>query len=437
MKKWIALALCLVMVLGLCACKENPQAGPQAWEKAPEGKVLVGFGKVCINPDQGAQVSLVGYGGNGTPPTPMTGKLNDVYGTCVAITDTKGETVLIYTVDTLYTTKDEVDSIRAAVTAKTGIAGDRVVVSGTHTHSSVRYTDITDYANKMAQAAADALADRVPATVQTGSAPIENMSFIRHYKTQNGIIVGDNFSGAISSGNPIVEHATQADTQMQMIRYVREGDKQDVLMVNWQVHPKVASSGDNDVGLAQRSMLSADFIGFARDYIQQETGCLVAYYTGAAGNLNPRSRIPAEQKLCSIHVKEYGEAFAKQVVTAMGGLKDTAAGDVICEQKMLPVTPIDGAEEMEITAIRVGNVGFATVPFEMFDTNGKEIKDGSGLETTFVLTCASMPQHSYIPSSYVWDYDTGTQVAYELGSSKHVKGTAEQVAAALAEMLKN
>lgn len=433
MKKFISMLLCTILLLSLCACSKEEKT--QDMNKAPEGKVLVGFGRVVLSPNPNKQVSLTGYEGNGTPPTPMAGKLIDVCGTCIAITDTKGETALIFTVDTIFTTEEEVNGIRAAIKQKTGVTN--VVVSATHTHASMKYQDILDYDNQMAKAAADALADRAPATVQTGSTDIEGMNFVRLYMTKNGIVIGENCDQAVTDSNPIVSHVSEPDKQMQMIRFLREGKKKDVLMLNWQAHPFVSSTGWTSVGRGQRALLSSDFVGFCREYIEANSDCMVAYYSGACGNLNPLSRFPEERKLYSEQVKEYGDELGKRVLDAMGGLKDQSVGDVVVDQQHLPVNPIPGrgSDTLEITAIRVGDIGFATVPFEMFDTNGKQIKEKSTCETTFVLTCASMPKHSYIPSQEVWDYNTGDQVCYELNSSKHQRGTAEQVADALAEML--
>ena len=435
MKKFISIFLCFILMLSLCACGGS-SASEDATDKAPEGKLLVGFGRANISPANGSGAELIGYGGNGTPPTAMTGMLDPIYGTCIAITDSDGKTALIYTVDTLYTTLEEVNAVRDAITQKTGIPGNCVVISGTHTHSSVSYKKLATYMDLMSQAAVDALADRAPATVQTGSGEIKDLSFVRHYHLENGTIGGDNFNYS----SPVVSHTTQPDTQLQMVRFVREGDKKDILLANWQVHAKVASGGDTDFGLANRSNLSADFIGHARMEIEKTADCLFAYFSGASGNLNPRSRIPSEINIAPMDVREYAKKFTEQFIPAMDTLTDVEAGKLNMTQEMFQVTPhIYGkytrSSEMELTAIRIGSVGFATVPFEMFDTNGMQIKDASSCDTTFVLTNASCDEHEYIPSIEVFDYNTGSEVAYEIDSCAHEAGTAEKVAAELASML--
>lgn len=447
MKKILAFALAALMVMGLLACggktaetnNTNAATTTEGAAVAAEGQIMVGYGRADLTPSTYTNITLVGYGGNGTPPTPMTGVLDRVYGTCVAITDSDGSTMLIYTLDTLCTTLSEVNEMRQYITAKTGVPGSNVVVSATHTHASMPYSQIPDYFNKMAQAAADAMADRAVVTaVYAGHTDIEKMNYVRHYVTQDGTVVGDNFSAAVSEANPRVSHTTEADKDMPMIRFEREG-KKDILMVNWQAHPKVSSTAETASGLAQRSMLSADFVGWARTAVEKQLDCHFAYFTGGAGNLNGIGKLPGEREQTPDLVNKYGEELARQLIEGMANMKPVNTGKVLMTQQMFPVVATDtsAATEMEITAIRVGDLAFVSVPFEMFDTNGKWVKDNSPCETTFVMTCAHMYKHEYIPSDYMWDYDTGDQTAYELTSVKHERGTAEKVSEELVNMLKS
>ena len=431
MKRFLSVLLVLIMVLSLCAC------GSEDTAKLPEGQLLVGFGRVDLSPDSPNGISLIGYGGNGTPPTPMTGILDRTYGTCIAVTDASGNTALIYTLDTLYTLKAEVDQIRKVVTEKTGIAGENVVVSGIHTHAGMNYGDIVGYFDKMAQAAVDAIADQAPATIMAGSTNVEGMNFVRHYVTQDGTVVGDNFSNAATTSNPRVKHTTEADPQMQLIRFIREGDKKDIVLANWQTHPKVGSTSETASGQAQRSLLSADFPGWCRTHVEKNADVLFAYYTGAAGNINGRSKITSENKDVPEKVNEYGAKLGDYVLDTMDKLTEYKADKVSVKQQMFNVVPAapGAASQVEITAIRFGNVGFAVVPFEFFDTNGMELKQASDCDVTFILTCASMAKHEYLPSTYMWDYDTGEQIAYEFSSNQHERGTAEKIAAELASMI--
>ena len=49
-------------------------------------------------------------------------------------------------------------------------------------------------------------------------------------------------------------------------------------------------------------------------YLEKDTGCLFAYYQGAAGNMNTSSRISGETYK-SGKIKEYGEEMGRQIMT--------------------------------------------------------------------------------------------------------------------------
>jgi len=77
----------------------------------------------------------------------------------------------------------------------------------------------------------------------------------------------------------------------------------------------------------------------------------------------------------------------------------------------------------------VGDIGFGFLPYEPFDTNCVEIKEGSPKETTFVLGYAN-GYFNYVPSKLGFSYS-----CYETNSCKHVPGTGEAVAESVVDML--
>ena len=431
MKRLLCVLLAVIFALSLCACGNKEQAKKEGPMKAPEGKMLVGFGRVDLTPD--SPMDLVGY----TENRMMTGVLDPIYATCVAITDTQGSTVLIYTVDTLDPGSSAVSLVRENVAKTTGISKDNLVISATHTHAAPRAANIPMYVEKLTQAAQDALKDRAPATIQAGQTHTENMNFVRHYVTDRNKIIGNNF-GTYQQDGQAIRHTTEADNQMQLIRFVREGKKKDVLMVNWQAHAKVTSTNETQEGQATRSMLSADFIGFFRTYVEENTELLVAYYSGASGNLNPRSDIYNENRPGAAKVDVYSQLLGDYALEALDSLQAVEAGSVAVRRKQQEVNLAGSANtaNQDITAISIGNIGFATVPFEMFDTNGMQIKDGSPYDITFVLTCCNN-KDGYIPAQEVFDYNPGDArlMPYEVKSCAYAKGTAETVAQGLIDML--
>lgn len=429
MKRIAVFALITVMLLSLCACGAEKQAndGPL---KAKEGTLLVGFGRVDLTPK--GNMELMGY----TETRMMTGVMDPIYATCVAITDSKGSTVLIYTLDTLEADESATGMLRSKVAQKLGIPKDNMVVSATHTHSAPHSVGIPGYVDLLVQAAETAMKDRAAATIQAGDTQIEGMNFVRHYNTDQGKVIGDNF-GTVEEDGARISHTTQADGQMQLIRFVREGDKKDVLMVNWQAHPKLASTSETPEGRGNRSLLSADFVGHCRLQVEGNSDCLFAYYSGASGNLNPRSMIPQENMPNGNQVTVFGKTLGDHVLNALEGLQSVEAGTVQLQRKHQEINLAGSSTKQtkDITAITIGKIGFAAVPFEMFDTTGMQIKEDSPCDITFVLTCCG--SGGYIPAAYTWDYNSGDArlMPYEAKRCRYDIGSAEVIADSLLQML--
>ena len=425
MRKWIALFMTLVLVLGLCACGAKEAEQPQAQETnapADAQTFQVGFGRVNITPSPNTGVPMGGY-----KDQVSTGVLNYIYATCVAITDAEGGTLLLYTLDITDLDKDPVDTLRMRLSASTGIPGENITVSASHTHSGPSKSWLGEAIDPLVKAAEEALADRAPATAEIGSYDVPNMNWTRHYIMKDGTMAGDNY-GNIQVGYESI--VSEADHTMRLIRFVREGDKKDVLMVNWQVHPKLTSTADTMEGLATRTLFSSDFIGYTRDYVEKNQDVLFAYYNGASGNVNPFSKLPDEVNAVSRDGRVYGEQFGEHVVNALSNLKPVETGKV--SAKTAPL----GERAYELHAYGVGtSLGFATVPAEIFHETGTQIREGSPFEMTFVLTSAN-GRDTYIPIADVWDYKTNDgSLPYEMSICRYPKGTAETLAQQLGDML--
>jgi len=472
MKKLFCLALTLVLLLGLCACgKEKPAPAASADFKA-------GFGRVQITPNY--SVPLAGYGN--TTSRMSQGFLDYLYATCIAVQDAQGETVLFVTADIININDNTYKLCSEAISSATKVPVDHIIVSATHTHSAPdlisNHSSIVQYktffVESVTQACIAAIKDLSAASVSTGSLDAEGMTFVRHYLMNDGTYYGDNF-GSTSSGYKA--HERDADEQMQLVKFTRNG-KDPILMINWQSHAKVGSTGSTQEGKNGRSMMSADYIGSMREYVEKEAGCLVGFYLGAAGNLNPRSNFIEEQKSVPNDVTAYGKQLGDWVLKGLKDLKEVPTGKVVTKQMVYeavidhtednlvqyaqPVAKIweqtnnynqskdeahgvmspyhalgiinrsnaGQSKEMQLNAISIGSVGFVTAPYEMFCQNGQAIKEGSPFETTFVITCTN-GHNSYIAADAAFEYGS-----YEVHYRTFVRGTAEEVQDALIGMLK-
>lgn len=439
-------------------------------------KFCVGFGRVDITPE--IYGTLAGYGDD--IKRPCLNILDRPLGTCVAFTDEKGETILVFTSDTHKVTGEMSELAEKLISEATGIPADHMVFCATHTHASpsvaVALDSVENYirywAKLMCKAAKEALEDRAPATAFAGKRIVKGMTFVRHYLMNDGGYSGPNF-GFEHRPSGYKEHAAQADEQLQLVRFVRENAR-DIAIVNWQTH---ATTTGAYKGI--KNDMSADYVGPMRDHFEGLTGCYFALYMGASGNLVPGSQLEGEARVEHDHIAygkimaeeaaklleedmhpisagpvhsvrmqyqgviEHGDDHmadkAKYVIENYGKIEDKDARKALVRDNGFnSIYHARGVVRrhnqgqylpMQINALHAGDIGFATVPFEMFCSNGKFVKQGSPFPVTFMLTNTNGTR-SYLPDIAAYNYD-----CYEANSTSYAKGVAEDVSQTLVNML--
>ena len=406
-----------------------------------DGKLLAGFGRTDITaPDP------IPMGGYGNPLQRLSeGVLLPLKATCVAITDPRGETVLLYTLDHLCTNQNWMEDLRSAVTEATGVRADRILLSATHTHSGPDVRDtITQehpyyiyFRTQLAKAGAEAMADREEANVFYGDTLVQELNFVRHYVMSDGNMAGDNF-GDTQNAKPLRNHH-QADHQVVLLRFVRQ-EKKDILLMNFGAHAKLSSTASSRYGRANRNLQSSDIVGAAREYIEANTPVLVAYFQAAAGNLNPNDPYllpPNPEKRRTLDA--YGQTLGSAVLEALDSLREMTADPFLKTKQTFFKTHHKSTGEimaLELDAVKLGSIGFVTAPYEMFDTHGVMIKTGSPMDATFVLTYAN-GRFGYIATEETWDYTSADgRKAWELVLSYVNRGAGEELAATFVSMLK-
>ena len=86
---------------------------------------------------------------------------------------------------------------------------------------------------------------------------------------------------------------------------------------------------------------------------------------------------------------------------------------------------------LELNAFSIGSCSFIFAPFEMFAATGRELKENTPFDQTFICTC-SINSLGYMPSASAYDYG-----CYESHTSRYEKGTAEKVRDTYLDMLKS
>ena len=324
MKKWIALFLVTVLALAVCGCGKTPEVAVQetgTTKLARDGSIpavegfQVGFGRKNITPI--AAVPISGITADSTDR--MSTTVHDtLYVSCVALTGSNGETILLLTWDLQGTYKST--WLREMLAEQTGLPIDNIMVTTTHTHSgpavnSTAVAYMEEYRGMLyaqaVEAAWEALEDRKPAELYYSQIETERMNFVRHYYyiDSNGEkqYFGDQYRINNTVYDETTRHASEADPTMYVLRIAREGGK-DVVMVNWRAHPHLFTSSSS-------YRVSADYIGATRTALEMMYDCNFAYYQGAAGNVNNKSKIAGEAQ--TFEYGEYGRIMAEYILESM------------------------------------------------------------------------------------------------------------------------
>ncbi|MBR5869372.1 MAG: hypothetical protein IKZ21_07980 [Clostridia bacterium] len=436
-------------------------------ETVAQTPLLAGFARADITPEPG--MPLGGYGAY------ESRRFKDVRDpiafTCVALTQGE-ETVLLYTIDNCGCGNTLSEEFCEVLTPELGIPYDHVFFGATHSHSCpvIRYADpeceaYRDWLPKVAcQLAKEALADQAPAQVYQGKKDQPDAAFVRHYVTGDGVYMGSNFNEHLDK-SLIVGYAAEKLSELGVAKFEREG-KPAILLVNFHIHPDhAAANGFRSV--------SADVPGALRNKLEADTGALVAYFTGAAGNQTPSSWIPADHP--GLTMQRTGDRLAQRVEDMLPYLEKTEGKALKCCKRDIYVdfdhTWDDRLEDanriseiwekenrnkatevamtlgftsafharsviakatypvhtdLTLGAVSVAGMAIVNTPFEMFGVTGADIKARSPFGNTLIFNGCE----GYIPDADAYRYR-----CYEVDLSAYAPGTAERVADTVVSML--
>lgn len=434
--------------------------------------IKVGYGRADITPE-----SNLPLGGYGNAAHRISEEVRDkLMATCIAFTDADDNTVLLFTTDMIRVDPTLANRVRDILCPEFNLPRENVMVASTHTHSTPEVGEKSypgmdafrdKYVDGLVSAARKAMADRLPSLIYVGFAQTDRLNFIRHYKIADGTYAGANF-GNWAPG--VVGHASNNDSWVQTIKFDRIGGKP-ILLVNFQAHPCFTGGVDKKV-------VSSDYIGELRTYLETMTASRFAFFQGAAGNHNGISFYARETR--TYDVVEYAKLLGDAVLRALEAPVQVPGGKVAITHRALDL-PMDHdspelvekckaiqkewlekadrnysnkqareiglnsiyavngvlmrqnlpeSEIMNIYAFRVGELGFVCAPYEMFGANGMFIKEYSPYAMTFVVSCANHAQ-AYLASDLAF-----THGCYEVDTRRFPRGTAEKVADNFVEMLK-
>ena len=436
----------------------------------------LGFYRVDITPAE--PVPLTGYSNDDRRIS--NNVLSNLTATCLAFTDKADSTVLLIQMDALLISAWFDKALREKISEAAGVPYENIIIHANHLHTTpsigsrhhesiVRYDDMV--LERITECAVQALADRrIVTSAEKAKAYTRGLNFVRHYVLEDGTYKGDNFGDLNPS--PYAGHTTEADPEMRLVKFHRVGGK-DVVLANWQSHP-------HRTGGSLKKDVSADILGVMRDELEEKLGCDAVYFNGGAGNINPTSRIAAEN-IAGDYISQ-GKALARYALDAEGSYTPLELGAVkVCAKNIWEplnrpdpalletcikirdywretndpkgsiryansfginsqhaamrfidrINMKDEGFEYPFTAVAVGDMGFVAVPYEMFDTNAKYVRDNSPFAQTIVASCCDA-YFNYVPSAYGYIHG-----CYETDSTRACPGAGERFACAMVRMLRS
>ncbi len=424
-----------------------------AWESeaanVPESKVLKA-GAAASNITPWLDEPIVG--GWSSPP----GKyIHDELFARALVLDDGTTKVAIVVVDNLGLAREVCDLAKRWIREQTDIPEDHILIAATHTHSSISARpasvlkpdpQMSDYATFVARRISDgvrcAVARLEPARIAWATLDVPEHLNNRRWFMKPGVRLVNPFGGEDKvrmnppAGSPdLVEPAGPVDPQLAFISVQSRDGRPIALLANYSLH-YVGGVGSNHI--------SADYFGVFADRIQQLLGAdrldppfVGMLSNGASGDVNNISfRQPRPPKKPYEQMRYVAYDLAQKVFDAHQSLqwhnwvplgmrqrelvlkvrKPTPeqlkrAQEILAGAPPLPERPheeiyahrvIQQQEAPEtisvpLQAVRIGDLGIAAIPFEVFAEIGLEIREKSPFRPTFTISHAN-GSYGYLPT---------------------------------------
>ena len=389
-----------------------------------------GFSKTDITPDIGCYLQ-------GHFDVRIAKKIHDRLFAKVAVFDDGKNKACIVSCDLVGMEKQEVKLARHLIEKETGIPDENIIICATHTHTgpSLIYKNdsgithgldekwLTALPSKIASAAVDAFHSAKETKVACLSGEEHNVSFNRRFIMKNGKVITNP-----GVGNPdIVKPAGPIDPEVGVLAFGKDYNDINGLIVNFALHTDTVDGYE----------VSADFPGVMNDVIRRQMGDIGFIYTsGAMGNINhhnvkgdPNKKyeyfehasrtgrilgseaiktvarmkkfrddvtVSGERISLKLPLKDYDENSIRKAKEIISSRTSSADADwpghmeeFLASRGLLRAQELGKGEyTTEITAIRIGDTAFVTVPCEYFVEFGLEIKKKSPFPKTFIVELA-------------------------------------------------
>ncbi len=392
--------------------------------------------------------------GNFTTP-PATYVHDELHARCLVLDD--GTTKLVLAIcDNVGIARPAFDAARRTIVAETGIPPDHILLASTHTHSATSArprnalkpeSELSDYSKFLARRIADgvrcALQNLEPAEIAWGSVNVPDQVFNRRWLLKPGETALNPFGGRdLAKMNPgslptIQEPAGPTDPQVSFLSLRAAGGGRPIaLLANYSLHyvggvPAGHISADYFAEFARRIGQKLDADNLSPPFV----GIMTNGTSGDVNNINVRHRGPsmAPYEKMGIVAEEVAEAvhgalkgvsyqawvplgaslkelvlatrrptaeqveFAKSVLAAPEGQEPKYPLVRPYAERTLQMAESPETVSVPLQAFRLGDLGIAAIPFEVFTESGLAIKKASPFPATFTIELAN-GSFGYLPT---------------------------------------
>lgn len=409
-------------------------------EKTSKQVLKAGAAKVDISPPLGELV--VG----GFAPFPATNIHDKLYAKCLVLDN--GETQIAFVIcDNLGITREVYDEARERIAKETNFPAKNILMAATHTHSGTR-ARMPKYRPIVVQGIVDsvkqALKSLEPATIGWGGVNEPSEVFNRRWHVTDPDLLKNPFGkkDTVRMNPPrgsgsLVKPAGPVDPEVSFISVQSTEGKPIALLANYSLHY---------VGGVNKGDVSADYFGIFSNRIGELlnadeanpsfVGILTNGTSGDVNNINFRQRGGKRYERYE-KMAEVAEKVAQRVKEAHAKIEfqewvplDSASRDlklnvrkpddemrkyfqeVMAKPEDAPkhhryerayaerVKALDeGPDEIHVPlqVVRIGDLGIAAIPFEVFTEIGLDIKENTPFADAFTIELANS-SHGYLPT---------------------------------------
>ncbi len=425
------------------AAMSSPYAGAQSTMHA----FRAGIARIDITPE--LPVSMVG----GFRDRTATGIHDPLYARCIALDDGKTQLALVMA-DNCLIQRPVFDAAKKRIQERTGLSPDRVLAAATHTHTGATVTSV--FQSDPAPGYADLLAERIaeavdtalkalePAQVAWGAGAVPEEVFNRRWYMKPGTIPPNPFGGTSDQVqmNPprasenLAEPSGPTDPTVSILALRRPDGTPLAVLANYSLHY---------VGDTEAAVLSADYYGFfasiLTDLMAPSAGqrpFLAMMSNGTSGNINnvnfreapvsgePYSRMKAvaEKVAQEVYLRYQELEFqdtailaaatrditlgvrkpsaedlerARAIVAAAEG-PDMQSSEQVFARESLLLAEYPDTVSVPLQALRIGDLGIAAIPCEVFVEIGLALRQASPFKNMFTIELAN-GYNGYLPTA--------------------------------------